>query len=231
MSVVKRLYELQQLDIKIQRVQEALEEVRSRLGESEALLQAKSELLSEEGHLAEIEMKQRDVEWDIEDLRGNITELNKKLYSGKVGNPKELLSLDQEMGIFRTKLRQKEDNLLDLMTEAEATQDKIRIAAERLSGIETEWQQEQGALAHKQVETESQLGELNQRREELISEIASPTLELYEGIRLRKGQGIVKVEQGRCQGCHLTLPMSELQQARGGSVVQCSTCGRILYLG
>lgn len=231
MTLAKTLYELQQVDLEIQEKQEALDRISGQLGESEVLLKARAELLSEGQWLAEIEKQQRDVESQMEDLRSSIAQINEKLYGGKVKNPKELLPLEHEMGNFKTNLRQKEDKVLDLMTEAEAMQDRIKLNTERLRKLEGEWQQEQGILAQRQVETESQLSELGQKRESLASEIDQQAIELYEGIRAKKGQAVVKVEQGRCQGCRLNLPVSEWQRARAGNLVQCSTCGRILYLG
>jgi predicted nucleic acid-binding Zn-ribbon protein len=90
MTLVKRLYDLQQIDIDIQREQEALDDINRQLGESEALLQAKAELLAGQEHLDEMEKQQRDVEWEIEDLRTSIAQVNDKLYSGATKNPKEL---------------------------------------------------------------------------------------------------------------------------------------------
>ena len=230
MILAKRLYELQQIDLETKEITEALDEVSRQLGESEILLKAKAELLAEERHFAEIEKQQRDVDWEIEDLRSSIVQLSEKLYGGKVTNPKELVSLEQEAGIFKTKLRQKEDILLDLMAEVEATQDKIKSHTERLRKLEGEWRQEQEALVQRQSEMKSQVSDLGMKRQTLTSGVSSQALELYEEIRSRKGQAVVKVEQGMCQGCRLTLPMSEWQRARAGTRVQCSTCGRILYL-
>ncbi len=231
MSLAKRLHDLQQIDLEIQKEQEALTEISHQLGESEALLRAKAELLDEEKHLAEMEKQQRDVEWEVEDLRSSIAQVNDKLYGGKIKNPKELVSFEKELGIFKTKLRQMEDNLLDLMTEIETTQDKIKSDRERLRKLEEKWQRELEILVQRQAEVKSRLSQLSQKRQILTSEVAPQTLELYDGVRLRKGQAVVKVEQGRCHGCHLTLSMSELQRARAGALAQCSSCGRILYLG
>jgi predicted nucleic acid-binding Zn-ribbon protein len=231
MTSVKRLYDLQQIDLDIQREQEALDEISRQLGESEALLKAKDELLAEQEHLAEMEKQQRGVEWEIEDLRTSITQVNDKLYSGATKNPKELVSLEKEVEIFKAKLREKEDKLLDLMAETETTQGKIKLDSERLKKLEVEWKQEQKALTQKQAKVENRLSDLSQKRQAVASEITSQTLELYEGVRLRKGQAVVKVAQGRCHGCHLTLSMNEWQRARAGALIQCSSCGRILYLG
>ena len=231
MILAKRLYDLQQIDLDIQREQEALDEISRQLGESEALLKAKAELLAAQEHLAEMEKQQRDVEWEIEELRNSITQVNDKLYGGATKNPKELVNLEKEVEIFKAKLRQKEDNLLDLMAETETTQDKIKSDSGRVKKLEGEWQREQRALTKRQADVKGRHSDLSQKRQTLTAEIASQTLELYEWVRLRKGQAVVKVEQGRCHGCHLNLSMNELQRARAGSVTQCSSCGRILYLG
>ena len=231
MTSVKTLYDLQQIDLNIQKEQEALDEINSQLGENEALLKARTELIAEQEHLAEIEKQQRDLEWEIEDLRGSIAKLNDKLYDGKTKNPKELVSLEKEKEIFKAKLRQKEDDLLDLMAEIETAQDKIKIGSERLKKLEVGWQREQENLTQSQAKVKSRLSDLSQKRQALISEIAPQTLELYDSVKLRKGQAVVRVAQGRCHGCHLNLSMNEWQRARAGALIQCSSCGRILYLG
>jgi len=231
MTLAKTLYDLQQIDLNIQKEQEALDDIISQLGESQALLKVRAEIIAEQENLAAIEKQQRDVEWEIEDLRGSIAQLNDKLYDGKTKNPKELVSLDKEKEIFKAKLRQKEDNLLDLMAEIETTQDRIKTDSERLKKLEGEWQREQEDLTQRQAKVKSRLSDLNKKRQALISDIAPQALELYENVRLKKGQAVVKMTQGRCHGCHLNLSMNEWQRARAGALIQCSSCGRILYLG
>jgi predicted nucleic acid-binding Zn-ribbon protein len=231
MTLARTLYDLQQIDLNIQKEQETLDDINRQLGESEALTQVKAELLAEQKHLAETEKQQRDVEWEIEDLRNSIKQVNDKLYGGKSKNPKELVSLEKELDIFKAKLRQKEDDLLDLMAEIESVQDRIKINSERLGNLEGEWQRKQKELAQRQAKVKSRLSDLSRKRQALAADIAKQTLELYEGIRLRKGQAVVKIEQGRCQGCRLNLAVNELQRARAGDLIQCSSCGRILCLG
>jgi predicted nucleic acid-binding Zn-ribbon protein len=231
MTLARTLYDLQQIDLNIQKEQETLDDINRQLGESEALTQVKAELLAEQKHLAETEKQQRDVEWEIEDLRNSIKQVNDKLYGGKSKNPKELVSLEKELDIFKAKLRQKEDDLLDLMAEIESVQDRIKINSERLGNLEGEWQREQKELAQRQAKVKRRLSDLSRKRQALAADIAKQTLELYEGIRLRKGQAVVKIEQGRCQGCRLNLAVNELQRARAGDLIQCSSCGRILCLG
>lgn len=231
MTLAKTLYDLQQIDLDIQKEQETLDDIKRQLSEKETLIQARAEVQAEKMHLSEMEKQQRDLEYEIEDLRGSMKQLSDKLYSGKEKNPKDLVSLEKELEIFKTKLRQKEDDLLDLMAEIESVQDKIKINGEELNKLEGEWQRQQKELTEKQTGVKSRLSELHRQRTAMASDIARQALELYEQIRSRKGQAVAKIEQGRCQGCRLNLAVNELQRARAGDLIQCSSCGRILCLG
>ncbi len=230
-NAVKRLYELQQLDLEIQREEQALEEIKGKLGESESLIQARTDLVAAEVHLEEANKQQKALEWEIEDIRSKIAQVSERLYSGRVKNPKELVSFEQEAELFKANLRRQEDILLDIMADVEATQKKVKLSTERFRVLEDEWKKEQLNLAQQQTEIENRIADLQQKRQELTADIVPESLELYEGIKLRKGQAVVKIEQGKCQGCRVTLSTSELQRARTGNMVLCSTCNRILYLG
>ncbi len=230
MNLAKRLYELQHIDLEIQSFRETLAQLNLQIGANEVVLKAKADLDAMKKHLAEVSQKCRDMEWETEDLRKAISKLNEKLYGGKIGNPKELVSLEQELENFNTKLRGKEDDLLELMNEEEITRKNLAMQSERVVRLEEDWQQQQKALVQKRHEVEKQLLEIDKKRQEVASSIDSQALTLYEGLRLKKGQAVVKVEQGTCQGCRITLPMNEWQRAKSGTIVQCSSCGKILYL-
>ncbi len=230
MTLAKTLYDLQQIDLDIQKEQEISDDIKRQLSENEALVQARAEVQAEKLRLSETEKQQRDLEYEIEDLRSSIKQLNDKLYGGKGQNPKELVSLEKELDIFKTKLRQREDDLLDLMADIESVEDRIKINGRKLKELEEQWRQEQKELMEKQAGVKSRLTELHRQRTAMASDIAGQALELYETIRSRKGQAVARIEQGRCQGCRLNLAVNELQRARAGDLIQCSSCGRILCL-
>ena len=230
MTVVKKLYELQQLDLEIQREQEALEEVERQLGESEALVKTRSGLAAEKEHFVETSKRQRDAEWEIEEISSKISQMSSKLYGGTVKNPKELMGMEQDVVLLKANLRQKEDALLDIMADVESTQKRMKDNTEQFRVLEEDWRKGQESLSARQAVIKSRLADLERNRKELASEIPPDNLELYQGTRVRRGQAVVKIEQGRCQGCRITLPINELQRARAGNLILCSTCSRILYL-
>ncbi len=231
-SKVRQLYELQEVDLEIEAKRQALSGVESQLGESEAVVLARAALDREQQHLAELDKAQRLAEWEVDDLRSKAAELEKKLYGGSVKSPKELMSLQEQIEHLNRKRRQGEDHLLDIMAEAEAVQTEVDSRSRELASSEEEWRQEQQALSQKQAELQAALATLDRRREELSSRIDAASLELYHSLRARRqGTAVAKVEQGMCQGCRIALPMTEMQRVRiGQELVQCSSCGRILYL-
>ena len=231
MNWAKKLYELQQIDMEGQSYREALEQINLKIGVQDIVLKAKTDLDETKKHLDEVGQKRRDLEWELEDLQRSVSKLSDKLYGGKVGSPKELLSLEQEVESFKLKVKQEEDEFLELLDEEEVTQKGIRLQTEQVEKLELEWQHEQAVLIQKQDEGEQHLNKVENERRQMADGIDTQALSLYEGLRSRKGQpAVVKVEQGRCQGCRITLSINELERARTGALVQCGSCGKILYL-
>ena len=231
MTVAKRFFDLQHIDREIDETTTTLNSIIVQIDDKTKILEAETELNIIKDQLREIEKQRRDLEYEAEDLRKNIAELHEKLYGGKIKNPKELMSMEQEKDMFQASLNKKEDSLLDLMEEEEAANKRFKIQEEYLSNITKEWKQQQKELVSDKDRLETQLNQLNEKRNELVSGIEPQELQVYEFVRSRKGNAVVRVEQGRCQGCHIKLPMNEWQKARTGTLVQCSSCGRILYLG
>jgi len=230
MSLPGQLYQLQHIDIELQDRRQVIDDVTGQLSENQALLAAESQLASQKQQLAEANKRQKDFEWELEDVREKSNQLKSKLYGGMVKNPKELVNLENESEILKKKTRGKEDELLELMSQIEDLETNAEASTKELQEMRQEWQQKQEILNGKKTRTETELARLSQTRGELAQEISSEVLNLYEQIRLTKGQAIAKVEQGRCQGCYITLPISQWQRARSGELVQCSSCNRILYV-
>jgi len=230
MSLPGQLYQLQQFDIKLQDIRQVMDEATRQLSQNQALLAAESQLSLQKQQLGEANKRQRDFEWELEDLREKGNQLKNRLYGGMVKNPKELVNLENESEILKKRTTEKEDELLELMSQIEELETNVEAGTKEFQELRQAWQQRQEILNEKKTKTETELARLSQMRGELAQQISPEVLKLYEQIRLAKGQAIAKVEQGRCQGCYITLPTSQWQRARLGELVQCGSCNRILYV-
>jgi len=231
-SQAEQLYGLQEIDLDLSQKAKALQRVMAQLSNNKALAKTQGELEEHEQALAALEKEQRAEEWGIDDLRAKSAPEEKKLYGGSVKNPKELLNLQQEVESFKTRTREKEDKVLEIMSLAEGLGKRISAKREAVEGLRREWEERRERLLAEQAQLETMIDKRKQDRKALCTKIDPASLELYEFLRVRKqGQTVAKVAQGRCQGCRITLPLNELQQVRiGKNLVQCSTCERILYL-
>jgi predicted nucleic acid-binding Zn-ribbon protein len=231
MTTARNIFELQQIDAEIKQKQSNVDVIKLKLASQEEYVKAERELKDAEIHLTDITKRKVENELEVNKLQKNIEQINNKLYGGKITNSKELVSLEQEAKIFMNNLQQKENNLLNMMSEEEKTQDYIKIKKEQLENICSKQRLEQVHLLKAKGELEKSLTELNLQRQKIVGVIESHVLKLYDGLSSKRGHAVVRVEQGRCQGCRITLATSEWQKAKSGAVIQCNSCGMILYLG
>ena len=230
MSLAGRLYKLQQLDLELQKKQQELSEVENQLGDNKALVSAESRLASQKEQLEDARKKQKSSEWELEDLQEKIRQIDSKLYSGKTKDPKELVNLGKEVKGLKSQTTIKEDTLLGLMSLTEETEARVKTTAGELERLKKEWEQRQETLRPRKSEIEIALADLQEERERAAEQIDSEAFNIYERIRITTGQAVVKVERGRCLGCHITVPTSQWQKAKAGDLIQCNNCSRILYL-
>jgi len=119
---------------------------------------------------------------------------------------------------------------LGLMGQVEEIEAKVKTIAEEFERLKREWGPRQEAFGQRKSEVEAVLAKLKEDRNKLAQQIDSEAINTYERLRLTRGQAVVKVERGKCQGCHITVPTSQWQKAKAGDLIQCTSCSKILYL-
>jgi len=230
MNLARQLYELQELDLEIESDEQTLKQVTGQIGESKAVVRAKAQLESEQERLEGLKHQQHSAEWEIDDITNKIAAAEESLFSGRIKNPKELASLQQEVEMFkarRGRLEEKALGVIDRVEQAEA--DVARINSE-LETMTADWQRQQKQLAEEKTRLQAALADLKQKWQQLSEQIEPETVEFYQELRKGKGTAVARVEQGICRGCRISLPTTDLQRVRGNNLVQCSSCGRILFL-
>lgn len=230
MSIAGQLHELQEIDLEIADQERKLGQVVGRLGKNDVVVAAQQKLNIEKKKLEELQHQQRSLEWEIDDLAAKIKKGDDQLYSGRIKNPKELSSLQHEVELLKGKRNGLETKDLEIMEKVETVEAGIATLNHELKEIDTEWQREQEGFRKEKAALEGNLDDLKQKRQALAAEVDAKVLTLYDQLRENKGLAVARVEQGICRGCRISLPSSELQQARGSALVQCGSCSRILYL-
>jgi hypothetical protein len=230
MSIAKDLYRLQELDLALEANTQAQKRVSGQVGESQIVIKSRVKLAEEQKNLENLTAQQKSAEWEIDDLTTKIKDIEKKLYGGKIFNSKELSSLQQETEDIKKRRSALEDKSLGLMDQVELTRKAIVSSKDELAKQEIQLQTQQQQLTAELVQLKAAQTALEDKRKQIAVLIDADTLFTYQELRKRKGLAVAKVEQGICQGCRITLPNTDLQRAKGGGIVRCSSCGRIIFL-
>jgi predicted nucleic acid-binding Zn-ribbon protein len=230
MSIAKDLYRLQEVDLALEANTQAQKRVSGQIGESQIIIKSRVKLAEEQKNLENLTAQQKSAEWETDDLTTKIKDIEKKLYGGKIFNSKELSSLQQETEDIKKRRSALEDKSLGLMDQVELTRKAIVSSKDELAKLEIQWQTQQKQLAAELVQLKAAQTALEDNRKQIAVLIDADTLFTYQELRKRKGLAVAKVEQGICQGCRITLPNTDLQRAKGGGIVRCSSCGRIIFL-
>jgi predicted nucleic acid-binding Zn-ribbon protein len=230
MSVAKQLYGLQEVDLELESSEQTLQQVMSQLGESQTVVKVRSQLASQSQRLEELKHEQHSLEWEIDDIGTKLAALEEELYSGRIKNPKELANLQHEASGLKVKRGELEDKTLEMMEQVEMATASVASTSGQLKTLEAEWQSQQQKLATDIEQLKSGLASLKHKRELMSAQVDAKVVESYDELRKQKGTAVAKVEQGVCQGCRISLSNAELQRVRSGSLMQCSSCGRILFL-
>ncbi|OGN88606.1 MAG: hypothetical protein A2158_01530 [Chloroflexi bacterium RBG_13_46_14] len=230
MNISRQLFNLQEVDQELASNEQDYARISAQLGECKDITETRTKLETETKQLEEIAHTQHTVEWEIEDISVKLSKFEEKLYSGKTTSPKELTSLQQEIENLKNNRGKLEDRDLEIMETIERTNSTISELRSNLEKLETEWNEQQKVFTIELKELENVISGLKEKRKALASEIDPRVLKVYEELKKQKGASVARVEQGICRGCRISLPLNELHQVRSGSMVRCSSCGRILYL-
>lgn len=225
------LFQLQQLDLEMDRLTTEQQALISSLQSSSLLKRLRAELSISQQALANGLQAQKEAEWALEELERRLKQQQQRLYSGSVTNAKELAALQQEVQHLRAQQARQEEKALEMMEAAEDLRARVEKKERAINEAEQDWQRANAAGVARREQLEHHLQEARERRADLVSALDGELVRRYEGMRKTKqGRVVSKIEQNSCQWCRVILTPSELQRVRVSSELQtCSNCGRILY--
>jgi predicted nucleic acid-binding Zn-ribbon protein len=180
----------------------------------------------------EVARRQQRHEDELSSVEAKITEVDKRLYSGTVSAVRELQAMEADIKSLKRHTSDIEDQVLDAMQEREPLDTELSTLAEQRSTLEAEADQLRQAIAEQTKEIDVELDTELEARSAAASSIPEDLLSQYERLRVQNGGvGAARLVNGRCSGCHLTLPATELDRIKRGdadTLVLCDQCGRIL---
>jgi len=230
-QIAATLYQLQQIDLELERLLSEQQTLTRTLQGDSTLAKARAEHRIAQQQLQSGLQAQKEAEWALEELDQRLKQLEQRLYSGSVTNPKELYAVQQETQHLRAQQSRQEEMTLEVMDATDTLREMAKQKNEALQRAEEAWSQFNASSVQRGEQLESKRQEIQARRDQFAGSIDADLLKRYETLkRSKQGRAISRVEQSSCQWCRVILTPSELQRARASKELQlCGNCGRILF--
>jgi uncharacterized protein len=229
-SDLEHLIRLQQLDLAAEDARHLIATVPERSGALDAQLDAaRSALADARARKAANEAERRTVEKDraaVKVRRSKYADQTMEVKTNREFHAlqKEIEVADQEIGRF-------DDRDLELMLEADEIGAAMRAADQALKQAEQRVAAERRALEQESREAVAALGRIADERRELVAHVTPSVLHTFEQLAShRRGLAMAEAKDGLCAVCHVRLrPQVYSEARRNDRIVQCESCGRILY--
>ena len=130
---IGKLFELQKLDVNLERARRKLAQLKQALGESEELGGARKTVAETEAELHRWHAAQTNAELESQALAEQIEAKDEELMSGRVSHPKELESLQANVESLRRQRSSIEDTGMDALLHVETLNQQLATAQESLA--------------------------------------------------------------------------------------------------
>ncbi len=158
--------------------------------------------------------------------------VNRRLFGGEVSASRDLQAMSAELDQLKARASTLEDAVLEVMEEREPLEGRAGELELRLGELDQRRVEIIERIATAEAELDRQLADVAGRRVAAAAAVPETLLATYEKLRTRLGGvGVARLVGNHCDGCHLTLPAVELDRVRHlpeGQVYQCEQCSRIL---
>jgi uncharacterized protein len=229
-SDLKQLIRLQAIDVSIQ-------ELRSRIDKfpaiskalDEKLRAAQSSLESAKEKAKNNQGNRKKLESEISSVEGKISKYRDQMMAVKTND--EYRALQHEIEHAQTGIRKVEDDILNLMMEAETNQSDIKTAEVRLKEDHVKVNEERKALEDENKRDMSALESYLKERKEIQAAVSSDLLSQYERVRKHRGGiGVAAARNEVCEICQVRIRPQVFQEIRkNNQIIACDACQRILY--
>ena len=160
--------------------------------------------------------------------REQLQSLQTRFETNPPKTPEEVRSLLAEVSRCRDTIRQYEVEISRIVKETDANEKLQRSVRLEAANAKKTFDQ---LKAEYEEESKSKKGELEAQRAKakaLMDQVDPALLEEYETIKKHISPPVARLIHGQCSGCNTSLPSAILSKIKGGTLVECETCGRMI---
>lgn len=226
---IRILEELAGVDAELKTLGEELTRERTSLdGLRGKLTQLEEKLKNDRAHLTAIEKLRADYMTEARNMMQQVDHSREKM--NRARNEREANAAQRELEELRKLVRDREDEIGKLTTDADAARQQIDTTEAEAKQIASELGLTEGAAQSRLGELEAARGTKGAARELLVKQLPSVLYRRYDLVRQKRGSGLASTTDGTCKACHMSLPPQLFHRLRREPLLdQCQSCNRIIY--
>jgi predicted nucleic acid-binding Zn-ribbon protein len=182
--------------------------------------------------VSDLTRAQAKAEAEVEAVKARRTRDEERMASGAITNPKDLESLQSELGALERRIGTLEDEELEVMEDLELAQGELRAVTADHDAVQAELEHVAAARDAAVDAIDVELASLLEQRESIAPTLPADLVTLYDKVRGQYGGlGAAALRARRCEGCRLELNGADLREIAGrpdDEVLRCPECSRIL---
>jgi predicted nucleic acid-binding Zn-ribbon protein len=227
---MRNLVDLQKADLRLKEIERLREDLPRKMEQiTEEIENERQRYKETQDRLEEVKQDRRKKERDLEVEVERVKKSQRRLFEVKTN--KEYQALLKEIEAAKEANLALEEEILDLMEAMDEAERTLSGQERELHRIEEERSAEREKLQRQLDGLAGSLQDWLGQRERAAARLDPATLAQYDRIAQRNsGLGVVPVNGGTCQGCHMSIPPQLYNEIlKSGSVVQCPFCTRFIY--
>ena len=198
----------------------------------EQLRERDGQRVAAETEVGDLERAQAKFDAEIDLVRQRRARDEERMSSGAITNPKDLSSMQHEVGALDRRIASLEDEELEIMEQLEEAQNRLAALSMDVERISAELEHETAARDAATTVIDAEAVTLREARDDLAGQVPDDLRDLYDKVRGQHGGlGAAALRARRCEGCHLEIngaDLRELTDKADDEVLRCPECSRIL---
>ncbi len=227
------LYNLQLFDNQMDVISDRISIIDKIINSKQEILESKKTL---DEFITKIETKKSEIseiETQSNKLVLKLKQNNDALYAGKIKNPKEMQSIEEENISLKKRIQVYEESLFELMLVNEENEQALKIDTERHNNLLLMKEKEKTALLIEKQALSESLEKLKIEKSPIEKQIKEELVQKYNHLRSTKNRlAVATVKDNACTACGNMITPAEIQKIKSANEeYYCQICKRILYHG